>query len=167
MNFEEIEEDIKSLQKSVAECNITDAKTYEGAQRFSQSVSSITIWLNKLMATLAESNKAITAKMAAYERKPASSNPPPNACVACKGSGKASNGSACKPCNGTGKKIMSEQPKGGLPAAGSPEPAQNPPIQASAPKAVPAPSSSFSLDDFDDDISEEDALTAELQKTLF
>ena len=158
MNFDELDADIQSLEKTAKDFTITNQQEYESGQRFSQQCSHITIWLNKLLATLAESNKTVVAKMAAYEKKPAATNP--NACVACAGTGKSSKGIQCKPCNGTGKKTSMPKPET-KPEAHSPEPPSS--------KAVPPASApSISLDDFDEaPLSEEDELTIELQKTLF
>ena len=167
MNFDEIDADIQSLEKSAKECTITDQKTYEGAQHFSQSISHITIWLNKLLVSLADANKVVTKKMGDYEKGLKAKSPSPNACVACGGSGKASSGTSCKPCNGTGKKVVSDPPKVASSPAGSPEPNKDAPIPASAPKVDPAPPS-LSLDDFDDGpVSEEQELAVELKKSLF
>ena len=71
MNFDELDADIQSLEKTAKDFTITTQQEYESGQRFSQQCSHITIWLNKLLQSLAESNKTVVAKMAAYEKKPA------------------------------------------------------------------------------------------------
>ena len=166
MNFDEMDADIQSVEKSANDLVITDAKTYENAQRFSQHVSHINIWLTKLQHALNTSSNIVTKKLSDYERNKKPS-PSPNACVACSGSGKSSSGHHCTPCNGTGKKgIVSDPPKAGASPVGYPEPAKTPAIQASAPKVDPAPT--LSLDDFDEGpVSEDDELAVELQKSLF
>ena len=142
MNFNELEDDIKSLEKTAQDYNITSQEDFESAKKFSQSVSHITIMLNKLMDALRDSNKLVSKKMDDYDRSSKKT--------------------------GTGKKSTMPEPSAVAPSKAKPEPAiSTASVPVSATGAVSA-SPSISLDDFDDGpVSEEDELTAELQKTLF
>jgi len=130
MNFSETEQEIESVKQSAKDLVISDDEQFEGAKKFSQSISTLNIWLDKLKSALNESNKIVTKKCDEYDRKP-------------------------KP-----KKPVAPETRD-TPVA---EERESSPVIPS----TPAPKPAFSLDDFDEaEPSEEDLLTAEMQKTLF
>lgn len=163
MNFDAIEADIKALEKASTELNITNTEEFEKAKYFSQSLSSINLWITHLQESILKANKLVASKMDKYDRQPkqaAATPPPENACIACNGTGKATNGSTCSPCKGTGKKTLEAS---SVPQAPTSSPSKQP---EKPPVAAPKPS--ISLDDFDEGpVSDEEQLEAELQKTLF
>ena len=137
MNFSEMEEDIKSLEQSAKDCIVDSEETFNSAKLFSQSVSHINIWLVKLQKACNDANAIVTRKCDDYIRKNPSS------------------------------KTQSRPEPESKPTAAPNKPVSEP-MASNVASPAPAPKPTISLDDFDEgEISEEDELAVEMQKSLF